>query len=154
MSNQYSPDVLLGAAEIRELPKILALLERCALPTEGLADHLPTILVARNDKQLVGTSALEIYQECALLRSIAVEPSFRERGIGQRLARAALDLAKRHEVMNLYLLTETESSFFSKLGFKVISRSDVPPKVQRSVEFTTLCPDTALVMTISLQADT
>jgi amino-acid N-acetyltransferase len=79
MTNQNSPDVLLGAAETGELPKILALLKKCDLPTEGLADHLPTVLVARNDKQIVGTLGLELYQECALLRSVAVDPSFRER---------------------------------------------------------------------------
>jgi len=32
----------------------------------------------------------------------------------------------------------------------VIQRSEVPQKVQRSVEFTTLCPETAIVMAITL----
>lgn len=150
MRNQNSQTVSLGAAETQELPQILALLEKCDLPKEGLSDHFPTILVARNGKEIVGSSGLEVYQEFAMLRSVAVDPSFRGRGIGQRLVIATIDLAKNHQVTNIYLLTQTASAFFSKLGFKAIPRADVPQKVQRSIQFTTLCPDTSIIMTISL----
>jgi len=152
MRKQQSQTVSLGAPEKEELPEILALLEKCDLPREGLAGHLPTILVARNGKQIVGSSGLEVYHDCALLRSVAVDPLFRKRGIGHRLVKATFDLAKYHRVTNLYLLTETASAFFFTLGFEVISRSDIPQKVQQSIEFTTLCPDAALAMTISLRA--
>ncbi|MGA3297975.1 MAG: arsenic resistance N-acetyltransferase ArsN2 [Candidatus Bathyarchaeia archaeon] len=133
------------------MPDILALLDECELPKEGLAAHVSTTLVARNGNEIVGCSALELYQECALLRSVAIKPSYRRRGLGRRLTRAALDLAMRHKISNVYMLTETANTFFSKLGFESISRSDVPEKVQRSVEFTTLCLDTATVMTMPLR---
>ena len=61
-----------------------------------------------------------------------------------------LDLAKHHQVSAVYLLTETANKFFAKLDFKPIQRSDVPQKVQSSIEFTTLCPDAATVMMVSL----
>jgi amino-acid N-acetyltransferase len=138
------------AAKRGDLPEILALLEECELPTEGLTTHLSTTLVARKGKEIVGCSALELYQEHALLRSVAVKPSFRKRGLALKLTRAALDLAKCHKVTNVYLLTETASTLFSKIGFTHIQRSDVPENVKRSVEFTTLCPDTATVMMKSL----
>jgi amino-acid N-acetyltransferase len=145
-----SANIEIGGARQKELPDILALLDECGLPGEGLAPHLSTTLVARGGKQIVGSSALEMYEEFALLRSVAVKPSFRGRGLARRLTRAALDLARHHQVKAVYLLTETADTFFPKLGFKSIRRSDVPEKVQRSVEFTTLCPDTATVMEISL----
>ena len=145
-----SRDVTIATPRREDLLEIFALLEECNLPKEGLAPHISTTLVAREGIEIVGCSGLELYQEFALLRSVAVKPGFRKQGLALRLTRAALDLAKEHHVTNVYLLTETASTFFSKLGFLQIPRSDVPENVKRSVEFTTLCPDTATVMMKSL----
>jgi amino-acid N-acetyltransferase len=150
MNRIDSADVRIGGVSKGELADILALLDECELPKEGLAAHLSTTLVARKMDRVVGCAALELYQEYALLRSVAVKPKFREQGLAIRLTRAVLDLAKRHQVSTVYLLTETAIKFFAKLDFKLIQRSDVPQKVQSSIEFTTLCPDTATVMMISL----
>ncbi|HMK82487.1 MAG TPA: arsenic resistance N-acetyltransferase ArsN2 [Candidatus Bathyarchaeia archaeon] len=150
MNRIDSADIRIGSASKEELADILALLDECELPKEGLAAYLPTILVARVMDSVVGCAALELYQEYALLRSVAVKPLFRGRGLGMRLTRAALDLAKHHQVSVVYLLTETAIKFFVKLDFKPIQRSNVPQKVQSSIQFTTLCPDTATVMMISL----
>jgi len=151
MKDSHFAGLTIGRARQEELPTILALLDKCELPKEGLSPHLPTTLVARNGERIVGSSALELYQDCALLRSVAVEPSFRGRGLGLRLTREALELAKRHHLTNVYLLTETAAMFFSKVGFKPVARANVPQDIRRSIEFTTLCPDTAQVMAIILQ---
>jgi amino-acid N-acetyltransferase len=148
-----SADIAITAAKREDLPEILALLDECKLPKEGLAPNLSTTLVARKGKEVVGSSALELYQEFALLRSVAVKPLYQRRGLGRELTRAALDLAMQSKITNVYLLTETASVFFSKLGFKPIPRSEVPEKVQRSVEFTTLCPVTATAMTMPLRQE-
>jgi len=150
MKDEYTPDVALHNASQGELPDILALLDECELPKEGLTAHLSTTIVARNGSEIVGCSALELYEEFALLRSVAVKPLYRSRGLGLRLTKAALDLASEYKVSNVYLLTSSADMFFSKLGFESISRADVPENVRRSVEFTTLCPDTATVMTKAL----
>ena len=60
------------------------------------------------------------------------------------------NLAKGRQVKNAILLTEAGSAFFSKIGFVHVQRSDAPENIQRSAEFTTLCPDTAKVMAMSL----
>jgi hypothetical protein len=54
MKNESSPDVTIDNAKQEELPNILALLDECGLPSEGLAAHLSTTLVARNGKEIVG----------------------------------------------------------------------------------------------------
>jgi amino-acid N-acetyltransferase len=43
-------------------------------------------------------------------------------------------------------LTTTAEHFFPKFGFERIARADVPSSVQRSVEFTSVCPASATVM--------
>jgi len=146
-----SPRVSIGRATADDLPDVLALLENNGLPKDGVAEHLATVLVAREEKRTVGSAALELYGRVALLRSVAVDRSFRGGGIGQRLTRSALDLAVKSEVTTVYLLTESASEFFTRFGFKPTSRSEVPPAVQRSVEFTSACPASALVMMMRLR---
>ena len=77
---------MIESATERDLPEILALLERLHLPLDGVDEHLPTMLVAREDEQIVGTAALELYADGALLRSVAIDP--RRQG---QAARASAD---------------------------------------------------------------
>jgi amino-acid N-acetyltransferase len=150
MKTEPSENITIAAAKQEELHDVYSLLDECELPKEGLEPHLATTIVARNVNEIVGCSALELYQEFALLRSVAVKTSFRGKGLGMRLSKAALDLATGNHVRSVYLLTETAATLFSKIGFTIIPRSEVPRKVQQSVEFTTLCPETATAMSITL----
>ncbi len=138
------------SAQQEDHSAVLQLLQQSDLPQDGLSDHWATTLVARDGSQVVGSAALELYGASALLRSVAVEPSRRGQGLGQRLTQAALDLAKQRGVKAVYLLTETAAHFFARFGFRRISRSDVLPEVQRSVEFTHACPKSAQVMMVEL----
>ncbi len=144
------PPIITPAAP-KDLPAILDLLDRSELPRAGLEDHLATTLVARENRRVVGTAALELYGPSALLRSVAVAVQLRGQGLGQALTAAALDLARRRGVRTVYLLTETAAAFFPKLGFRPISRSAVDPAVLCSPEFTSACPASALVMARSLE---
>lgn len=125
---------------------LLELLRRCRLPEAGVVDHLETALVGREGGRLVASSVLEIYPDGALLRSVAVEADRRGMGLGVRLTEAALALARRRGMERVYLLTETAAEFFPRLGFRAIARAEVPLSVRASVEFTTACPQSALVM--------
>ena len=140
----------LERATARDLSQVLILLDESGLPDAGLREHLATLLVARQGGRVVGSAALELYGSSALLRSIAVHASVRRTGLGQRLTRGALDLAREKGVREVYLLTETAVNFFNRFGFKPVERSVVPPAVQTSVEFTTACPESATVMDLDL----
>ena len=144
--------IAIGAARSSELPAVLTLLDRSGLPQAGLADHLVTTLVARDEDQVVGSAALELYGAAALLRSVAVASTLRGEGLGQRLTRAALDLARDRGVATVYLLTETTGDFFTRFGFHAIDRSAVDAAVQQSVEFRGACPASAQVLVASLGA--
>ena len=143
---RISSDLTITTARSEDLQQIFELLEECGLPREGLENHLSTTLVARKGIEIVGCAGLEVYQEHALLRSVAVKSAFRKQRIALRLTKTNLGLAKEYQVRNVYLLTETAKIFFSKQGFNQVLRSDVPRIVAQSIEFTTLCPDTATVM--------
>jgi len=136
----------IDAATPRDLPDVHELLTRHRLPLDGVDDHVQTMLVARENSQIVGSAALEIYAEGALLRSVAVDARQQGRHVGHQLTEAALQLAREHGAHAVFLLTTTAERFFPRFGFEQIAREDVPPSVQASVEFTSACPASAIVM--------
>jgi len=137
---------MIESATERDLPAIRALLERLHLPLAGIDEHLPTMLVAKEGERIVGTAALELYADGALLRSVAVESRRQGRQLGHQLTDAALQLAATHGANTVFLLTTTAERFFPKFGFEQIDREQVPPSVRASVEFQSACPASAIVM--------
>lgn len=134
------------AAQTRDLEAVLQLLRDNALPVDGLSDHLTSTLVVRHGDRIVGSAALEVYGEGALLRSVAVARGLQRSGLGRVLTDAAIDLARRRRVPALFLLTTTADGYFPRFGFERIERSQVPATVQQSVEFRSACPASATVM--------
>jgi amino-acid N-acetyltransferase len=104
------------------------------------------MLVAKEGEQIVGTAALELYGDGALLRSVAVEPIRQGRQLGHQLTDAALQLATAHGVNTVFLLTTTAERFFPRFGFEEIDREQLPVSVRESVEFQSACPASAIVM--------
>lgn len=145
-------EITIRSAQPGDLPAILALLDENQLPKDGLADHIGSTLIASMGGALAGSAALELYGSYALLRSVSIRPQVQRHGVGQRLIRAALALAEQRGAVQVFLLTETAATYFPRFGFAPISRSDVPATVQQSVEFTTACPQSALVMSLHLAA--
>jgi amino-acid N-acetyltransferase len=138
-----------GAAD--DFPDVEKLLASAQLPLDGLRDA-GRLIVARANGRVVGAAALEEYGGGVLLRSVVVAEGLREKGVGRRLTTAALDAASRAGHRAAYLLTTTAGDFFGRLGFAAIDRADVPADVKKSVEFTSACPASALVMRAVLDA--
>jgi N-acetylglutamate synthase-like GNAT family acetyltransferase len=82
------------AVQAEDIPALFAVLERNGLPKDGLRDHLATALVAREGGGVIGRAALECYGTVALLRSVTIVAAQRGQDLGERLTRAALDLAQ------------------------------------------------------------
>jgi amino-acid N-acetyltransferase len=144
-----------GLATKEDLPAVSSLLEEEGLPEDGLWEHLGSILVAREGDEVVGSAALELYGEAALLRSVAVRRGSRGEGLGRRLVSGALELAEGRGVRTVYLLTEGADGYFARLGFRRIPRAEVErdaPEVGRSVQFASVCPQSAQAMALPLPA--
>ena len=139
-------ETIIDAASATDASAVLSLLERSGLPTDGWLRHLEETIVARRDGRVVGSAALEVYDEGALLRSVAVEADARGSGIGRQMTLAAIARAADLGVPAMFLLTTTAEHFFPKFGFEPCARADVPSSVRESVEFTSACPASAVVM--------
>jgi amino-acid N-acetyltransferase len=138
--------VELRTASAADLQSVFSLLDRSGLPTAGVADNFSQFLVAEADGRLVGVVGLELYGESALLRSAAVEESWRGSGVGRVLVERALDVARERGIEDVYLLTTTAENYFPKFGFVCVRRDEVAQGVRSSVEFQAACPASATVM--------
>lgn len=116
------------------------------LPVSDLPESLENFLVALDDHKVIGVAGLEIYGHCGLLRSLAVDAAFRGRGIAGKLLGQIETLALSKGLTTIYLLTETAPDYFDRKAYIRITREDVPAEVQRSSEFSYVCPQSAIVM--------
>ena len=140
-------------AEGRDLASVHAFLEAEGLPVAGVEEWLPDFLVAEHENQIVGVAGLELYEASALLRSVAVRSDWRGTGLGRELVDRLLSEARERGIHDVYLLTTTAEHYFPRLGFGCISRDQVPEGVRSSAEFTGACPDSAVCMQRTLEAD-
>jgi amino-acid N-acetyltransferase len=132
-----------------DAPAVEALLTASHLPLDGVREALGCFVVAHDDGRLVGVAGIEecgVRGEHALLRSVAVDPAWRSRGLGRTLVSRAIALAESRGAKALYLLTTTAEHYFPSFGFTPTSRDAVPDDVRDTAEFQGACPASATVM--------
>jgi len=127
------------------------LLKASNLPADDL-DFKKDLLVGYYEgDDLVGTGGLEIYGPYALLRSLSVKMGIRGKSVGTTITEFLLAEARMRKLKNIYLLTETAHGFFLKKGFQDTARDDVPNEVKQSAEYSKLCSQSAIVMSLELE---
>jgi amino-acid N-acetyltransferase len=146
-------DIEIRGARADDRDAVAALLERTALPPDGLDEQFgEAYAVAVADGEIVGAAGVEVYGSAGLLRSVAVDPGWRGRGLGQRLSEERLGWAAARGLDTVYLLTTTAADFFPRLGFVPVPREEVPAEVRGSLQFAGVCPSTAAVLAVRLEA--
>jgi amino-acid N-acetyltransferase len=136
------------------LADALTLLDACGLPVDDISeDRSPRFLAVRREGHVVATVALEYHGHEGLVRSLAVAPDYRGKGIATDLLAFAESLAYAHDVDDLYLLTDSASGFFEKQDYAPLDRPEAPPTIAQTPQFTTLCPSSATLMRKSLGGD-
>jgi len=145
-----SDSIEITAFRAEDAVAISELLVANELPPDGMDALRDATVVARMSERIVGCAALELYDNAALLRSVAVHADVRDRGLGRRLLHEMLSRARAAGVRDLYLLTLTAERWFPRFGFEAIPRDQAPTAIRQSDEFTTLCPDTAVLMRLRL----
>jgi amino-acid N-acetyltransferase len=141
-----TPDARLRGATTADLAAIERLLTASELPLAGVAESLSGVVVAESSGAIVGTAALEVCCDNALLRSVAVAPEWRSRGLGRALVTRVIADAEARGLHALYLLTTTAEHYFPSFGFEPIGRERVPAEIRGTEEFQSVCPASAVVM--------
>jgi N-acetylglutamate synthase-like GNAT family acetyltransferase len=140
-----------GRARRADLASARDLLQSAGLPLGGVDEHFDgfwTVHVA--DNRLAGVAGSERYGATWLLRSLAVDPSFRGQGIGSDLLAAVVAEARQLGARAIFLLTTDADDFFAERGFRVVPRAAAPDALQASEELRGACPDTATLMRLEV----
>lgn len=143
---------MLRAAGADDVDAILRLLDAAGLPTADLTpDRWPAFIVAAGEGgALLGAVAIERYGPHGLLRSLAVAPAQRGRGVGARLLAAVQAQARADGLATLSLLTDSAAPYFAARGWRRVARAEAPAAVQASTQFAQLCPASSACLTRSL----
>jgi amino-acid N-acetyltransferase len=146
-----SSQPIIRNGQAADLPAVLRVLQGAGLPTADLesARSLPLWLLEA-EESLIGVIGLERFGVYALLRSLAIAPSYQQRGMGRRLVARLERDAQADGVEQLVLLTETAEKFFRAMGYEIVDRQQVPEEIKQSAEFRSLCPASAVCMAKSL----
>jgi N-acetylglutamate synthase-like GNAT family acetyltransferase len=126
---------------------LAAALTKAKLPTADI--EAPGRLFWRfetMDEVPVGFGGLEVHGDDGLLRSVVTLPPVRGRGIGTAMVAALEFEARLHECRNLWLITNTASEFYERLGYARCERAVVPPAIAATGEFAELCPANADIL--------
>ncbi|MFI5172585.1 MAG: arsenic resistance N-acetyltransferase ArsN2, partial [Chitinophagales bacterium] len=124
-------------ADMENLPAIQNLLKEAALPFADIETHLSGFIIGTENENILAVAGLEIEDDIALLRSVAVKQEYRNKGLGEEIVRVITNMAISKNINSIYLLTETAEKFFSRMGFAAISRNDVHPQIKNTEEYKT-----------------
>jgi amino-acid N-acetyltransferase len=127
---------MIRSATINDVPRIQAVISSHAelgkmlfKSFAQLYEDLRDFAVYEEDGQVMGCVALTIiWADLAEVRSLAVEETFRGKGIGSQLVAWAVDEARRLGIRRLMALTY-EQRFFERLGFEPVGKESLPLKV-------------------------
>jgi len=94
-----------------------------------MSENIRDFSVAYAGQQLVGCGALHYYTPTSgEVRSLAVEPSIKARGIGRRVVEALEKEALENDLHAIFAFTYVPD-FFRRLGFQEVERGELPLKV-------------------------
>ena len=142
--------VQLGCADLAQLE---SLLRANQLPADDCADQAHRFCAIYRGDQLIAAGAIEVAGQFGLLRSVVVREDCRGMGLARNITAHLLQQAREEGRLAIYLLTETAEAYFAALGFSLIPRSDAPPALTRTRQFSLLCPDSASCMCLQLRCD-
>lgn len=97
---------------------------------EEIRAGIDRFLVLVDGGRIAGCAALESYgPDLAEIRSVAVDPSARGRGLGARLLRAAMREARRRGYARVFAVTHS-ADYFLRHGFEPVDRRFLAAKVE------------------------
>ena len=146
MQMRQPSSLTLAPAHNVQRPFLEKLLSSVGLPIKDLPEDLSGFVLALDGTEVVGAAGLEPLGETGLLRSFAVDPAYRNLGLGRQLYEAVQSRARAAQFPELWLITNTAEAYFQAMGFERQDRESAPVAVQAHPQFTGLCPTSAAVM--------
>ncbi len=96
---------------------------------DDIFEHLQEFIVSLKDDEIVGVSALHIYDSnLAEIRSLVVSPKAQRMSIGHKLVKACEEVGTQLGVTRMFALTYVDK-FFLEQGYEIVAKESLPQKV-------------------------
>jgi len=126
----------LRKAKIPDVPQIYKLInfyanKRLMLPRalSEIYEHLQEFFVIEYKKKIIGCVALHVtWEDLAEIKSLAISPKFRKKGLGSKLLKRCHKEAKQLGVKRIFALSFVPE-FFKKHKYRVVKRDTLPHKI-------------------------
>jgi amino-acid N-acetyltransferase len=142
-------------ARTGDLPAIMEMLEGAGLYAGGLDEHVQRFLVAERpdapeNERLAGMVGMEVYGQSGLLRSFVVERKAWNPDLGLAMFGAAMALAKRLQLQDLFLLSRSVHPLFLAMGFQPVEWDEAPREMRESEHFRQVRADAGTLMRLQM----
>jgi amino-acid N-acetyltransferase len=132
---EHDADILVRKASMADIPALLRLINGYAaqgimLPrTEfEMSENIRDFTLLFLDGQLAACGALHFYSpQTGEIRSLAVDPASKSRGLGRRIVEALEEEARQFDLHSVFAFTYVDK-FFARLGFEQVERGELPLK--------------------------
>ena len=148
--------MIIRKATIHDAPKMKELINFFAdrgdlLPRSlnQLYEDIRDFFVVEVNERILGTCALHVnWGDLAEVKALVVDEELQGKGLGKQLVQACLDEARALGISRVFALTY-KPSFFKKLGFQDIDKSELPHKVWNECVHCVKFPDCGEVAVMS-----
>ncbi len=110
-------DVTFRRAAPADIPRMTELIAAADLPPLFIEEYLDGFRAAVHDGVVIACGGVEMYDDCAVIRSVVVDDSVRGVGLGGRMAEMLMDDARAAGASDLYLFTMDAWAFWKRYGF-------------------------------------
>lgn len=126
--------------------KISEMLSAENLPVDDLNEDGVDLFCQCENERPLAAIGIERHGASGLLRSLVVAKTERGQGLADRLVNDLEDQGRKEGLEALYLLTETASGFFERLGYQYVDRDKAPSSIKSTRQFSSLYPASARLM--------
>jgi amino-acid N-acetyltransferase len=113
------------------------------LPPLFIAEFIRGFVAAEHGGDVIGCGGLELYGRCGVIRSVVVQDSARNKGIGERMAQLLMEDAQAFGATDIYLFTMHARRFWERLGFRELplERWEQAPRICWQYQFVSEHPE-------------
>ena len=103
---------------------MVELIASANLPPLFVEEYLDGFIAAHRDGAVIACGGVEMYGDCAVVRSVVVDEAGRGLGLGGRLAEMLMSNARDAGATDLYLFTAEALPFWQRYDFVEITLDD------------------------------
>lgn len=144
-------EVQLRPASLADGREVAALLKNSGLPVGDAEEIIEAFHVALDKGRIIGCAAAERGGKSVVIRSVAVDPMYRDQGIASLLISTLLVRARAAGLREAYLLSTSAPLYFARWGFYLFRAEDAPAEVRASTTFREAERTSALCMRCDLR---